>query len=84
MVLGLAGMTAIDAQIDRSLLVSLCHAPTDESCHILFILRLCQFDLCENPKIGFITDIVKIPQKYNLEEYLTSFGTNSVSRQERN
>ncbi|KAH3796581.1 hypothetical protein DPMN_150150 [Dreissena polymorpha] len=45
---------------------------------MLFILRLCQFDLCENRKIGFIPDIVKILQNYHLEDYLTSFKTNSL------
>ncbi|KAH3796868.1 hypothetical protein DPMN_150445 [Dreissena polymorpha] len=45
---------------------------------MLFILRLCQFDLCENLKIGFILDIVKILQKYHIEDYLTSFKTNSL------
>ena len=74
MVLGLAGMTSIEAQIDLhklAFLGSLCRAPTDEPCHKLFILRLCQFDLCENRKIGFIPDIANILQKYQLEDYLT-------------
>ncbi|KAH3697063.1 hypothetical protein DPMN_084548 [Dreissena polymorpha] len=66
MVLGLAGVTSIEALIDLhklAFICSLCHAPIDEPCHILFILRLCKFDLCENRKIGFIPDIVKILQK---------------------
>ncbi len=81
MVLGLAGMTSIEAQIDLhklAFLGSLCHAPTDEPLHKLFVLRLHQFDLCENRKIGFIPDILKILQKYNLENYLTIFKTHSV------
>ncbi|KAH3857413.1 hypothetical protein DPMN_100020 [Dreissena polymorpha] len=57
---------------------SLCHALTGEPCHMLFILRLCQFDLCEDRKIRFIPDIVKILQKYHLEDYLTNFKTNSL------
>ncbi|KAH3877867.1 hypothetical protein DPMN_001749 [Dreissena polymorpha] len=50
-------MTSIEALIDLQKLAflgSLCHAPTGKPCHMLFILRLCQFDLCENRKIGFI------------------------------
>ncbi|KAH3779335.1 hypothetical protein DPMN_157138 [Dreissena polymorpha] len=48
MVLGLAEVTSIEALIELhklTFLGSLCNAPTDESCHILFILRLCQFNL---------------------------------------
>ncbi|KAH3849670.1 hypothetical protein DPMN_092073 [Dreissena polymorpha] len=81
MVLGLAGITSFEALIDLQKLAflgSLCHAPTVEPCHTLFILRLCKFDLCENRKIGLIPDIVKILQKYNLEDYLTTFKTNSL------
>ncbi|KAH3817225.1 hypothetical protein DPMN_118757 [Dreissena polymorpha] len=81
MVLGLAGMTSIVAIIDLhklAFLDSLCHAPSDEPCHMLFILRLCKFDLCENRKISFIPEIVKILQTYHLEDYFASFKTNSL------
>ncbi|KAH3789197.1 hypothetical protein DPMN_167370 [Dreissena polymorpha] len=46
--LHLARLTSIEAQIQKiAFLDPLCQAPTDESCHKLNILRLCQFDLCE-------------------------------------
>ena len=76
-VLGLVGLSSIEAHIDMqklNILGTLCRADSSLIAKYLFTSRLHQYRLCyRGSQRGFITDLYSILRKYSLESHINDY-----------
>lgn len=74
--LSLLGAHTLESEIDArklSLLGQLCRLDSQSWIRSFFLIRLTSYNLYKNSQIGFIPDILRILEKYNLNCYIDVF-----------